>query len=109
MLSQVEWVFVWLAEHIQTATQIITSCILLDGAEFMYQHAAAIVAMLSSLLGNVKERGMLLLLRIMNLMLCAFPEHAPSVMQPALQRLLYLMLAGHEESQAVAGQSLLCV
>lgn len=95
------------AEHIQTASEIVTSCILLGGADFMNQHAVAVVEMLRSLLGNVKERGMLLLMPVMSLMLAAYPEHAPVVMRPALLRLLQLMLSGHEENQVVAGQGAL--
>lgn len=69
----------------------------------MGKHAATIVGILNTLLGSVKERGMLLLLPIMGLLLCAFPEHMPAVMEPALQRLLQLMLSEQEPSQVVAG------
>ena len=91
------------AEHIKTATQIITSCVLLGGPDFMGKHAATIVGILCLLLGNVKERGMLLLLPVMGLLLCSYPEHMPGVMEPALQRLLQLLLSDQEPSQVVAG------
>lgn len=91
------------AEHIQTATQIITSCVLLGGPDFMSRHAATIVGILCILLGNVKERGMLLLLPVMGLLLCSYPEHMPGFMEPALQRLLHLLLSDQEPSQVIAG------
>ncbi|CAL8468538.1 g8078 [Coccomyxa elongata] len=90
-------------EHIQTAIQIITSCVLLGGPSFMDKHAATIVGILCTLLGNVKERGMLLLLPVMALLLCAYPEQVPGVMEPALQKLLQLLLSDQEPSQVLAG------
>ncbi len=79
------------------------SCILLGGAEFLSAHSTALVDMICKLLGNVKERGMLLLLPVMALMLCALPEHMPAVMQPALQRLLHILLTDQESTQVTGG------
>ena len=59
--------------------------------------------MLGGLLGNVKERGMLLLLPLLGLALAAFPEDMPAAAEPALARLLQLLLAGQEPGQVVAG------
>lgn len=79
------------------------SCILLGGAKFLSAHGKALIDMLCNLLGNVKERGMLLLFPIMALMLCVLPEHMPSVMQPASQRLLHILLIDQESTQVTAG------
>lgn len=79
------------------------SCILLGGAGFLSTHGKALVDMLCKLLGNVKERGMLLLLPIMALMLCMLPEHMPSAMQPALERLLHILLMDQDSTQVTAG------
>ena len=94
------------AEHIAPCSAIVQSCILLGGADFLSRHGRALVGMLGSLLGNVKARGMLLLLPIMALMLCVLPEHMPSVMQPALERLLHILLTDQESTQGTAGWSL---
>lgn len=69
----------------------------------MDKHAGTIVGILCTLLGNVKERGMLLLLPLMGLLLCAYPEQMPGVMEPALQKLLQLLLSDKEPSQVLAG------
>lgn len=95
------------AEHIQVACHICTSAILLGGAPFLERHAGGMVGMLSALLGNVKERGMLLLLPLMGLALTAFPEDMPLALEPALARLLRLLLAGQEPGQVVAGAAFL--
>ncbi len=79
------------------------SCILLGGADFLSAHGKALVGMLCKVLGNVNERGMLLLLPIMALMLCMLPEHMPSAMQPALERLLHILLTDQESTQVTAG------
>ena len=80
------------------------SCILLGGPEFLSAHGRALNDMLCNLLGNVKERGMLLLLPVMALMLCMLPEHMPSVMQPSLERLLHILLTDEESTQVTAGR-----
>ena len=82
---------------------IMQSCILLGGAEFLSAHSTALVDMICKLLGNVKERGMLLLLPVMALMLCALPEQMPAVMQPALQCLLHILLTDQESTQVTGG------
>ncbi len=91
------------AEHIAPCSAIVQSCILLGGADFLSMHGKALVGMLCKLLGNVNERGMLLLLPIMALMLCMLPEHMPSAMQPALERLLHILLTDQESTQVTAG------
>ena len=79
------------------------SCILLGGTEFLSVHSTALIDIVCKLLGNVKERGMLLLLSVMALMLCVLPEHMPAIMQPALQRLLHILLTDQESTQVTAG------
>ena len=91
------------AEHIAACSAVMQSCILLGGADFVSAHGKALVDMLCNLLGNVNERGMLVLLPVMALMLCMLPEHMPSVMQRALQRLLHILLTDQESTQVTAG------
>ena len=62
--------------------QITTSCILLGGADFLQQHGGALAALLGSLIGNVKERGMLLLIPVMELVIQVRTA-------PASQQLVY--------------------
>ena len=91
------------AEHIAVCSAVVQSCILLGGAEFLSAHGKTLVDMLCKLLGNVNERGMLLLLHVMALMLCMRPEHMPGVMQRALQCLLHILLTDQESTQVTAG------
>ena len=64
------------AEHIKLGTQIMTSCVLLGGPDFLQQHGAAMTGTLANLTGAVNERGMLLLFPVYEILLQVLrPEH----------------------------------
>lgn len=52
------------------------------------------VSIFVTFLGGVNERGMLLLFPVLNLLMAAVPSAAPQLLQPALLKLLGLILAG---------------
>ncbi|KAK9787255.1 hypothetical protein WJX73_002919 [Symbiochloris irregularis] len=83
-------------EMVQPAMQITTSCILLGGASFLQVHGQALATMLAGLIGNVKDRGMLLLIPVMELVLQVAPEQGPMLLRAPLQRLLGDILSGQE-------------
>ncbi|KAG1675440.1 hypothetical protein FOA52_001738 [Chlamydomonas sp. UWO 241] len=83
-------------EHIRFGVAVLTSMVLLGGAPFMQAHGASVASVFTAFFGNVNERGMLLLFPAMELVLGAVPSVAPSVLQPALTRLLGLLMAGRE-------------
>ncbi len=90
------------SEHIRAGLQTITSLILLGGAPFLQQHGGDLAQLLAGYVGTVNERGMLLLLPPLDLLLVMFPADAPALLAPALQRLLALLLAGGEPTAVVA-------
>ncbi|GBF94095.1 hypothetical protein Rsub_07082 [Raphidocelis subcapitata] len=95
-------------EHVRAGMQIISSLVLLGGAPFLRQHGADLAGLLAGYMGAVNERGTLLLLPPLDLLLMLFPADAPSLLAPALQRLLSLLLSGGEPAAVVAnGLSLL--
>ena len=59
------------AEHIRVACQIMTSCLLLGGRNFLRDHGQGLASTLAALTGTVNERGTLLLLPVEELMLQA--------------------------------------
>lgn len=83
-------------EHIQPAMQIATSCILLGGTDFLQQHGQNLTRMLSGLIGNVKERGMLLIIPVVELVLQVAPQQGPAMLRETLRRLMALTLSGQE-------------
>jgi hypothetical protein len=92
-------------EHIRLGVAVLTSMVLLGGAPFLQAHGGAVASVFTAFLGNVNERGMLLMFPAMELVLGAVPSVAPSVLQPALTRLLGLLMAG-QQSEVVAANAM---
>lgn len=49
--------------------KIVSSYVLLGGAEFLQQHAAGVVKMFDLVIGNVKEKGMMCTLPVVDLLI----------------------------------------
>jgi hypothetical protein len=90
-------------EHVQVCMHITTSCVLLGGASFLQKHGAGLAGMLGALLGMLKERGTLLLLGPMEVLLQAQPADGPVLLEPVLSRLLDLVLHANDSNMVVAG------
>jgi len=73
------------AEHIGLAMSITSSCILLGGRPFLAQYGAVLAAALTAYVGDVRERGMLLLFPVMDLLLVQYPQEGAQLLGPALQ------------------------
>ena len=58
----------------QVACQIIVSAVLLGGPSFLGQHGAVVLAIITEALGNVNERGTLLLFPVIETILTSYPE-----------------------------------
>lgn len=91
-------VFEFSTEHVRVGMQIITSCILLGGGAFLEHFGAAVVQILTSMIGALNEKGLGVLLPVMELLVQCFPAEAPPSLETALLKLLSLILAGHESS-----------
>lgn len=92
------------AEHIQIAAQIMVSCSLLGGRDhFLVPHGQQLVAILQQLIGNLSEKGMHLLIPVLNVVLQIIPEEGPELLKPALKTLLNDILSNKEPSTVVAG------
>jgi hypothetical protein len=89
-------------EYIAVGTRALTSCLLLNAAEVLTAHGPRLLGVLTSLIGNVKDRGMLCLLPVIDTILQAFPEQAPTLLAPALGRLLLDIHTGNEPALVVA-------
>ena len=63
---------------------------------------ANIVVMLC--VGNINERGMLLLFSTLEIILQCFPKEGPVLLQPVLQRLLILLLSDKESGLTVSSK-----
>ena len=92
------------AEHIQIASQIIVSCSLLGGRDhFFVPYGQQLVHLLQQLIGNLTEKGMHMLIPVMNVVLQIIPEEGPALLEPAIKSLLSDVLSGKEPTTVVAG------
>lgn len=91
-----------LAEHIYLGMQILSSLLMLGGAQFLATYGPQLLAACTAYVGEVVERGLLLMLPPMDLILIAAPQEAAPLMIPFMQRLLGLILSGRESGIVVA-------
>ena len=89
-------------EHIAVGGRLLLSCIYLNAGEVLAAHGARIAALLAGFIGNVKDRGMLCLLPIMDLIIQLFPAEGPSLLAAPLQLLLSVVLSRKESKMVVA-------
>jgi hypothetical protein len=59
---------------VQVACQIIISAVLLGGQSFLAQHGASVVTIVTDAIGNVNERGMLILLPVLETIITCYPK-----------------------------------
>lgn len=88
-------------DHLQAAMIIIESYILLGGADFLRLHANGVTKIFDIVVGNVKERGMLCTLPVIDLLIQCFPTDAPALLEGILQKLLVLVVSGRDEADLV--------
>eukprot|EP00850_Spirogloea_muscicola_P009002 SM000049S16773 [mRNA] locus=s49:579453:591318:+ [translate_table: standard] len=88
-------------DHLQVAMKITESYILLGGADFLHHHAASVVSILELVIGNVKEKGSLVTLPVVDVLILCFPAEAPPALETVLQKLLYISVGGQPESDIV--------
>ncbi|WIA20395.1 hypothetical protein OEZ85_004815 [Tetradesmus obliquus] len=89
-------------EHISLGMQLLSSLIMLGGPSFLTAYGQQLLGACAAYVGEVVERGMLLLLPPIDLLLVAAPQQAAPLVLPFMQRLLGLRLAGSESAVVVA-------
>ncbi|GBG87109.1 hypothetical protein CBR_g44565 [Chara braunii] len=89
----------------KTAMRILESYVLLGGAEFLQQHAQTVVRILDSVVGNVKEKGMVVTLPLIDLMIQCFPAESPPLLEPVLKKLMMIVVRGQGESDMIRAQA----
>ncbi|BBN14841.1 importin-11 [Marchantia polymorpha subsp. ruderalis] len=92
-------------DHLQVAMNIIESYVLLGGADFLRHHAAGVVKILDSVVGNVNEKGMMCTLPVVDTLIQCFPGDAPAILEAVLQKLVVLVVNGRNDSDIVRASS----
>jgi hypothetical protein len=96
-----------LAEHVVIATQIMSSCVLLGGAEFLQHYGQMLVGVLCTVMANLSDNGIPLLFSIFEVTLQLFPAEGAVLLDPALQQLFALCLSGSSSTRVPPGRSTL--
>ncbi|CAI5480607.1 unnamed protein product [Closterium sp. Yama58-4] len=90
-------------EHLPVATAIMESYVLVGGPAFLQQHAGSLVSMIDAVVGNVKEKAMLLVAGLVDLIIQCYPAEAPPALESVLQKLLLIIVGPTEYSDLVRG------
>ncbi|CAI5946817.1 unnamed protein product [Closterium sp. NIES-64] len=90
-------------EHLPVATAIMESYVLVGGPAFLQQHAGSLVSMIDAVVGNVKEKAMLLVAGLVDLIIQCYPSEAPPALESVLQKLLLIIIGPTEYSDLVRG------
>eukprot|EP00271_Cylindrocystis_brebissonii_P019770 TRINITY_DN6200_c0_g1_i2.p1 TRINITY_DN6200_c0_g1~~TRINITY_DN6200_c0_g1_i2.p1 ORF type:complete len:451 (-),score=102.92 TRINITY_DN6200_c0_g1_i2:173-1402(-) len=83
-------------DHMMVAMKLLESYILIGGSEFLGHHGQSAVKLLDSVIGNVKEKGLMVALNVIDTLIQCFPQEAPPVLEQVLQKLLLIAVAGSE-------------
>lgn len=73
------------AEHINIGTQLLSSLLLLGGGPFLSTYGPQLVSVCTAYVGEVVERGLLLMLPPVDLLLVAAPQQAAPLLLPFMQ------------------------
>lgn len=92
-------------DHLTDAVQIIESYVLVGGADFLHHHAQATVQILDAIVGNVKEKAMLVTNALLDTLIQCFPSEAPPALEHILQKLLVILVVSPEYSDLVKAAS----
>jgi len=92
-------------EHVKVCLSILESYLLLQGAEVLSQHGAAVVETLAALFGAVNERATMMIFPVLDTLLQCFPAEGPVLLEPVLLKLLGIVLGGKESDMMVASAS----
>ncbi|CAI7749322.1 unnamed protein product [Closterium sp. NIES-53] len=79
------------------------SYVLVGGPAFLQKHAGSLVTMIDAVVGNVKEKAMLLVAGLVDLIIQCYPSEAPPALESVLQKLLLMIVGPTEYSDLVRG------
>jgi len=84
-------------EHVQVVMRLLESYVLLGGRPFLEAYGNMTAQILRTTLGNVKEKGTLLVIPVLDTLVQCFPHEAPPLLEPVLQKALLLLYAGESD------------
>ncbi|KAL8559005.1 hypothetical protein ACOMHN_039761 [Nucella lapillus] len=85
-------------ENLRMCLKVTQMYVLLGARDFMHEFSSMLAQSLGSMLGEVRPEGSTLILRVMELVLRAFPSEGPHVFLPLLPSLLHALINAQDES-----------
>jgi len=82
-------------EYVIPALKLIESYILLGKAQFLEKYIQKLNQIFLNIIGEVKDKPMLICLDVIDTILALFPDHAPKCLKDPLQKLMHMLLAGN--------------
>ncbi|KAH9673058.1 Importin N-terminal domain-containing protein [Citrus sinensis] len=95
-------------DHLQVAINIIEGYIILGGTDFLNMHASCVAKLLDLVVGNVNDKGLLIILPVIDMLIQCFPIQVPPLISCSLQKLIVICLSGgddHEPSKTAVKAS----
>ncbi|GAV73577.1 IBN_N domain-containing protein [Cephalotus follicularis] len=77
-------------DHLEVAVNILEDYIILGGTEFLSVHASSVAKLLDMIVGNVKDKGVLQTLPVIDLLIQCFPVEVPPLISRTLQKLVVI-------------------
>jgi hypothetical protein len=88
-------------EHIAVGCRLLVSTVMLGGGDVLIAHGAGIARVLGGYIGNVKERGTLWVISVMDTIIQVSPTDGPVLLAPALKALLNDVLSGQNAAMVI--------
>ncbi|XP_024037538.1 importin-11 isoform X3 [Citrus clementina] len=92
----------------KVAINIIEGYIILGGTDFLNMHASCVAKLLDLVVGNVNDKGLLIILPVIDMLIQCFPIQVPPLISCSLQKLIVICLSGgddHEPSKTAVKAS----
>ncbi len=76
-------------DQLRGSTNLVESYILLGRLQFMNDYAEGVAAALDAVIGNVRTRGLVMITRVLECLVCQFPEKTPQLLDTTFAKLLH--------------------
>ena len=88
-------------EYLPVGARILTSCVMLAGGEVLSKHGTDIVRILLNFVGNVTDRGMALVLSVVDTIIAMYPQEGYILCCPLLISLLRIVHGGKQSGYVI--------
>ncbi|XP_050400869.1 importin-11 [Patella vulgata] len=95
-------------ENLRICLKVIEAYVLLGPHEFMQAYSAVLVPSFSSLMTDIRAEGLVMILRVIEVVFKTFPTEGPQVFQPILKGIVRTVIDGEENPVVLSMYLSLC-